>query len=567
MPGLCTSVVALLGCAGDLSVTDPVLPPGTSVAEFCAVECSLQPAAAAGDYMYAATNGYNHHHDDANQQVRLQMNQKDWAVLGPPWTGNTIDSDLITPTGDVAEDGNLAIFTAQAFATFELSYSFMMTDQPMGDWSSPGVVFAARNSSGGYYVVDVPSQGQQFRGESQWATVSRVDPQGSGIRAGLAMERMPGVTSTPGVLHSARVRLDESGTLSVWIDGRPMPPLALGPQPPTGFLGLATYSLMGGGARAIYHNVTVAAGWTAPAAPLVFAAASGLPRPWRAVAAWNTSTSVGNMVKAGSSGELLAINGGRLLRSSDDGLSWTLDTKLLPMNGMLSSAPHGMVELYSNFGGYNDMSDDGVDADSSSRTGSAGLGFKVVSTNAGKNWSAPKQIFDLQFDASWCAGYPGVAGNMTSTECTAIFSGWAPFSPSFTSILRTKNGDVHLLGVAKSAAGRRIINYRAVPYGTALHDKPTPILVYNFAIRSTDGGDSFSAPANIDGSPASGGTSNDGHAMSQKEASEVSIAELASGELLALVRPNVSPFCWEGRSATGGTSWAPLVRKFASALL
>jgi hypothetical protein len=155
---------------------------------------------------------------------------------------------------------------------------------------------------------------------------------------------------------------------------------------------------------------------------------------------------------------------------------------------------------------------------------------------------------------------PGVAGKMTSTDCTAIFSGWAPYSPSFTSILRTKDGVVHLLGVAKSAAGRRIINYRSVPYGTGLNGKPAPILVYNFAIRSTDGGASFSAPANIDGSPASGGTSDDGHAMNQKEASEVSIAELASGELLALVRPNVSPFCWESRSATGGTSWAPLTR-------
>ena len=44
MPGVCTSVVALLGCAGDLSLTDPTLAPGTSVAKFCAAECAADHA-------------------------------------------------------------------------------------------------------------------------------------------------------------------------------------------------------------------------------------------------------------------------------------------------------------------------------------------------------------------------------------------------------------------------------------------------------------------------------------------------------------------------------------------
>ena len=42
MPGVCTSVVALLGCAGDLSLTDPTLAPGTSVAKFCAADTGVK---------------------------------------------------------------------------------------------------------------------------------------------------------------------------------------------------------------------------------------------------------------------------------------------------------------------------------------------------------------------------------------------------------------------------------------------------------------------------------------------------------------------------------------------
>ena len=177
--------------------------------------------------------------------------------------------------------------------------------------------------------------------------------------------------------------------------------------------------------------------------------------------------------------------------------------------------------------------------------------------DSGKTWSVPHKVFELSFDESWCTGYPGIK---SSADCTKVLSGWAPYSPSFTTILRTKDGHVHLMGPALSNSSRGIINHRDVTFGSAVVEGrtvPAPILKYNIAIRSTDPtGEAFGNPMNIDGITAA-----TGQPMVVKEASEVSSAEMANGDIMVLVRPNVSPFMWEGRSTSGGKSWdTPLTR-------
>jgi hypothetical protein len=128
---------------------------------------------------------------------KIQTSDENWAIFGPKWEGN-VQTGLIQPSIDLAEDGNLAVWTKQgAFTSFDLSYYFYMSNSPMADWSSPGIVFGYKNNSH-YYVVDVPSNGQQMRGESQWGTVSLATS--NGLRRGLILHRLPGVTSTPGPL-------------------------------------------------------------------------------------------------------------------------------------------------------------------------------------------------------------------------------------------------------------------------------------------------------------------------------------------------------------------------------
>jgi hypothetical protein len=258
-------------------------------------------------------------------------------------------------------------------------------------------------------------------------------------------------------------------------------------------------------------------------------------------------------------GTIVAINDGSLLRSTDQGKSWEWRSADegggLPWKGqgLLSTTPNGTVEVYSNFGGFF-----GDTHDSRSNSHPAGLqGYKSVSTNAGLSWSAPRQVFQLKFDPSWCEGYPGFVSNSSSEACTSILSDWAPYSPSFTTILRTKNGTLLLMGPALSNYTSAVMNRRNRGYGTTSMGKPAPLLAYNIAIRSTDGGESFSAPIDIDGTE---GGVDPSAGMNAKEASEISSAELSNGDVMILVRPNISPFMWESRSSSNGAAWGPLTR-------
>ena len=70
--------------------------------------------------------------------------------------------------------------------------------------------------------------------------------------------RPPKVTSANGWPHSVRAELDGTSTLRVWVDGRPLPPVALGPVGVHGYLGLATYNLLGNDLARVV-NVTVTA--------------------------------------------------------------------------------------------------------------------------------------------------------------------------------------------------------------------------------------------------------------------------------------------------------------------
>jgi hypothetical protein len=79
---------------------------------------------------------------------------------------------------------------------------------------------------------------------------------------------------------------------------------------------------------------------------------------------------------------------------------------------------------------------------------------------------------------------------------------------------------------------------------------------FSFCIRSSDGGQSWSGPVNIDGPNPS-----PGFVMDAKEtASEVSAAQTRQGKILALIRPESSPWMWETWSEDGGETWTPAGR-------
>jgi len=76
-----------------------------------------------------------------------------------------------------------------------------------------------------------------------------------------------------------------------------------------------------------------------------------------------------------------------------------------------------------------------------------------------------------------------------------------------------------------------------------------------YCSRSTDRGETWSEPINMDGPPH-----DDGFPQFLKEVCEVSAAETLDGKILALIRPIYSPTMWEAWSHDGGKTWKPTSR-------
>jgi hypothetical protein len=79
----------------------------------------------------------------------------------------------------------------------------------------------------------------------------------------------------------------------------------------------------------------------------------------------------------------------------------------------------------------------------------------------------------------------------------------------------------------------------------------------NMCIRSTDNGQSWSAPANLDGPPYS---DENWLLIKGGGGSEISSAQTRDGSIVALIRPFSSPLMWESWSRDGGLSWTPMAR-------
>eukprot|EP01052_Picozoa_sp_SAG31_P022140 SAG31_NODE_1747_length_7364_cov_5.070750_10_plen_348_part_00 len=208
-----------------------------------------------------------------------RLNDRDWYQAGPSWV--TTPAGALTPCDAVAEDGNLLVYTAEAFRSFELSFTFS-NQEYMDSWSGGGVLFRADNCTS-YDFWSFDSIAMQERAEAAWAVVGSV--RGDGWRrAHQGLISVPGVGSAPGLVHHARVQLDSDGTLRSWVDEYPLPPQQLPPRTRPGRVGLYAYSMFGGGPRMIFSNVSVT-GLNATDAPAFGVNADpATNRPWSIVA-------------------------------------------------------------------------------------------------------------------------------------------------------------------------------------------------------------------------------------------------------------------------------------------
>jgi hypothetical protein len=439
-----------------------------------------------------------------NEFVSVEVNDQ-WRFVGGRWD---VDQDgLIIPPANLADE-NLAFYTAHAYGDFEAEFEFR--------WEScvttAAFVFRAQDACR-YYVVDFPAHEQQCRDEHFWATVSKVDQRG--YREGLRMQMVHGVSSAVGLWHEARIRVagDEIG---VWVDSRPVSAVQDATYPGPGRIGLATYGGHGESAKSCYRNLRIRG------------AALDAP-PWdeglRPARNWGVADpeyghGCSNIVRA-ANGDLLVVAAGGMVcgvdlrsprRSSDNGQTWTSDEPLPDhlRYCFVRAAPDGRLEAY------------GI---------SEGPPFKIQKSESedhGETWSAQRDVGEVKFPPEM------------------------PFAYTFAGalgVLETKDGALLIFVRARSDMGR--YTYKGRSYYSA-HGPSA-----NYCLRSTDGGQTWSEPMNMDGPPH-----DDGFPQFCKGSSEVSAAETLDGKVLALIRHDGirSPTMWEAWSHDGGRTWKPTSR-------
>ena len=432
----------------------------------------------------------------SDQSVKLELTdakQKDWSFVGDAWEQ---DADGVITSGGKLADENIAFYTAQAFGDFEAEFEFRWDCV----WTTGAFVFRARDKQH-YYVLDFPAVGQQYRAEHFWATLSKVDARG--FREGLAMQLVPGVTSAPRVWHQVKIQV-KGDQINAWIDKHPVVSVRDNTYSGAGYVGLDTYNAIAGhGAKSSFRNVKITG---TPASAAAFPDSPVPVRTWRA-AHPDASQGCGRIARAGN-GDLLVNSGAnRLLRSADNGVTWTADDELPKSHaiGSLVGQADGLV-MY--------------------RTTYPGLPAQILkseSADNGKSWSDYRQVGEVSPPGS----YP--------------FENWGG-GP----IVQTRDGGLVMFSVSSGGTsdvrkdGRCIIAFEA--FGT-------------FAIRSDDGGETWSEPADVDGAPH-----DEDYWLFVKCGCEVSAMQLQDDSMLALNRPIWSPFIWESRSFDGGRSWTPAAR-------
>ena len=485
----------------------------------------------------------------------------DWSFSGGKWEQAALINGSLAWMSALAaaETGNLAVYTKHAYGACNMSMTFTHT----WTWTTAALVIGARNSSS-YFVVDVPIEGQQFRTENTFVTVSRVNS--AGWREGHAfIGPVPSASSTVGLEHRLRAELSAEGVISLWLDRQPLGSTVLpGLELPV-HVGLATYSMMGMPGPNSPHrkvgmgqfaNVTVHGEVAAPCFDTK-------PQPTRnwvkilpgVVGGLPYTELVGNAVLLPDK-SILIINDGTLFRSVDRGWHWTL----------VPTKKGGAVETAGNRRwGFNGVDGQLFAAENGSlwvigtvpNVNSPGsVLMRALSTDFGQSFALPQHAGRLDvppgLGASVSFKYQGPI-NLTplnSRPGTVLLCGGG-FTPDERPAVPTcvkdlsgkpppKGCGTSYLGVSKTA-GKPIVNM-------------------NYCMRSTDSGASFEGPVDVNG--YAGVTAPITTGMLNKDVCEMAVAETAEGEVIALVRPCFahSPVMWTSRSNDGGASFAPLSR-------
>ena len=312
---------------------------------------------------------------------------------------------------------------------------------------------------------------------------------GSGYLRFIKLVHVPRVASNPfGITHKARVKVT-GNRFQVWVNGHVAFDVT-DDSYQSGRVGLAGFASFGHDKVTVTGTEVDAGPWNADV-PQV--------KNWLIPFPQCGGQQGGASVTKAPNGDILCVFGGGdkrwLGRSTDNGKTWTAQEAPANMPGDVQVLKDGRLV---------------------SITVAHGTGSWSESNDSGVTWAEPTPITP---SGEW----PKDPDN--------ISTGWP---------LQLRDGTL-----IRFALGRHSTWTDPITKWGAVHCQA-------FAIRSTDGGKTWSTPTNLDGDSATLGNLD----LTEPVGFETS----EDGVIMCMIRPIYSPWMWETWSRDGGKTWGPCVR-------
>ncbi len=385
----------------------------------------------------------------------------------------------------------LAFYKEPTYSDVTAEFDFMASYRETGAGDA-GVIVRAVDANH-YYWVHFPWCGQQLRAKHFWVAISKVDE--SGYIRNLALAMMPSIPSETDRWYHVRVEV-QGNQIRLWVDGRPGP-LLKDSTYASGRIGLAGYGGFSFRNLRLQGTEIPAPPWDENLRP---------PQNWIHPAPdLHGGQNMPSLCHAPGGDILLAIpseSATFLVRSSDNGRTWAHPEQLPAAlhGGVLHAARNGRLIMQM----WNAEPPAILTSESSDQ---------------GRTWSQPTPA---TLNCNWPAEPPKLHAY---GPCLELRDG---------TLLR------FLYGGMSSNEGQNVVTW------SAFHCRA-------YALRSTDGGHTWSGPYCLD-QPVWVGVQ-PGTIPGSLDLTEPVAAETAEGQVVCFIRPIYSPTMWETWSSDGGVTW------------
>jgi hypothetical protein len=415
-----------------------------------------------------------------------------WTFVNSQWK-DTEDGGIAgarTGDGEGLQGYCLAFLKDRAYRDVEATFTVQMNT----NHADEGLIVRAQDPTR-FALIHFPQTGQQFRAQHFWVALSIADGSGYLRVKHLALVRR--VASNPfGIAHQAKVKVSDD-RYQVWLNGHP----ALDVRDDTyasGRVGLSGFTTFAHGRVSLTGTEADASTWndSIPQVKNWFTPFPDVPDKQGSVSLARAAN--GDVLCAFAAGIERAdfSNQGRYLgRSTDGGWTWTVAPAPKNMTGDIQLLNDGRlvsISLAHGNGAWSESKDHGV------------------------TWTVPIAI---------------AAATAWPTDPQKIDTGYP---------LALRDGTMIRFGI-----GRHSTWTDPVTKWGAVHCQA-------FSTRSTDGGKTWSPPANLDAT-----TRED---MGNLDLTEAVGFETRDGKIMSLIRPIYSPWMWETWSDDKGKTWSPCVR-------